>query len=296
MVVESVSAVASTLNTGTVTLVKPAGLTAGELLIATLSSFSGDGSNDASTIETRSGWTVVQSTKHASGIINNIQYKVADSGDVAASDFVFTSNIAGGSGNTLVGQIIRASGQNTSTFLGASGVYTNTSANSASFVGTLTSYATPADGALVVAQISTEWSSGGTQRSFTSQAVSGASLTEGYDLSSNDGSGGIAASSAYGIQATAAAISEWTATINVSSNEHFGQIAIFLPPVNASATNTLVETDTTTFTQAGTNDGIIGNVLTETDAFGFTQTGRGLSPQPWVDQTKTSGTWTDQTK
>jgi hypothetical protein len=297
MVVESVSAVA-TSTTVNLTIVKPVGLAVGDLMVATISFYSAGNTTNLLSIQTRSGWTQVVNRKPDTQLGHNIQYKIAESSDVAASAFSFIANISGSDGDQLVGQLIRASGQNTLNPKGVSSSYSNTGADSATFAANPTSYTPGADGALVVALMSGVWEVGGSFRTVSSPTLtSGATMTEGYDVGATDSSGGAVTSSAYGIQTTDAAITAYGATFTFATDDHHGEIVVFLPPVNQSGTNTLVETTTTTFTQAGTCDTIGGtNVLTEGTGVTLTQTGVGTSPTQWTNEAKPSTTWVNETK
>jgi len=70
-------------DTGSLVLTKPAGLAVGDLMVAVL--FRSDGN----TFTTKSGWTLIHNIDPTSIPVTNVQYKFADSSDVAASDFEF---------------------------------------------------------------------------------------------------------------------------------------------------------------------------------------------------------------
>jgi len=292
IVVESVSAVVSVSAAATVTITKPTGLAVGDLMIATLSAFAGDGSGSGD-INLKSVWTAASTTTFLPELANSIQYKIADSADVAASNFAFTKST---STDNFSGQLIRASGHNTLNPLGFADTYVNDTAESATFAGTLDSYTPGSDGALVVIQVNGVWSTGSTARTVSDYTTSGVTHTEGIDTYTSDGSGGAFVASAYGIQTTAAAITTYGATISTSTPDHYGQIAIFIPPVNASGTNTLVTTTSTTSTQSGTNDGIVGNTLATATSEAFTQSGTGTSPTTWTNESKNTSTWANEEK
>jgi len=289
LVVESVSATATASST-TVTVTKPAGLVVGELIVAILSSYGTPNDNNGS-FNTLSGWSKAVGGNYGNEIGQSIQYKLAASGDVAASNFTFTHT----NSKDLVGKIIRVSGNNVLTG-GLAATDGQTGGNTgATFDGTLTAFTPPVDGALVIMQVGGSDTSG-SARTVGSYTVAGTSFTEAYDESvSGSEYGGAAA--AYGIQGTAAEISTYKATFSIQPDDFFGQLAVFYPPVNASGSNTLAETTTTTFTQAGTCDTIGGtNVLTEGTGVTLTQTGVGTSPTQWTNEVKPSTTWVNETK
>ena len=103
-VVESVSSVSRFLSSsGTVTVTKPTGVEVGDLLIA-CHSFYETGSSES--IITLSGWTQIASS-YNSFIQIASYYKIADAGDVSASDYTWSST--GGADNWSVG-MLRISG------------------------------------------------------------------------------------------------------------------------------------------------------------------------------------------
>lgn len=88
-----------------VTVTKPTSLAEGDLMIAGIVSEYGGAGN--ASVNTPSGWTKVGDVDVSTNDVNlAVFYKIADSSDVAASNFTFTS-AGSGSGQTL-GAIIRA--------------------------------------------------------------------------------------------------------------------------------------------------------------------------------------------
>ncbi len=83
------------------TITKPTGLSVGDLMIAVVYGETG-------TITQKSGWTEVSQANNQ--ITYSVQYRVADSADVAASNFVFNCGASGVSG----GMIARVTGASTS--------------------------------------------------------------------------------------------------------------------------------------------------------------------------------------
>jgi len=294
MVVESVSAVATSNDTTTVVVTAPTGITVGDLLVCFLSSYSGG--SYASSILLKSGWSSAGSNEWQTRLKQSIQFRVADSSDAAASTFTFTRD---NDSERFSGYMIRTSGQNASVPLGYVDTYSSGTINSASFSATVDAYTPNTDGALVVINYAgfTDSGSGGFP-TFSSYAGIPNTTLVGIQTSGSSGaSTAVAGASVYGIQSTDSEITGFTATLNRGLENHYGQIAVFLPPVNQSGTNTLVETTTTTFTQAGTCDTIGGtNVLTEGTGVTLTQTGVGTSPTQWTNEAKPSTTWVNETK
>jgi len=295
MVVESVSAVATASDTTTVVVTAPTGIIVGDLLVCFLTAYSGTGTG-ASSISLKSGWSSAGSNEWQTRLIQSIQYRVADSSDAAASTFTFTGDAES---PRFSGYMIRTSGQNASVPLGYVDTYSSGTINSASFSATVDAYTPNTDGALVVINYAGFSNSGsGGSATFSGYAgVQNTTLAGTLTASVSGGSTVIAGSSAYGIQSTDSEITGFTATLSRAIPNHYGQIAVFLPPVNQSGTNTLVETTTTTFTQAGTCDTIGGtNVLTEGTGVTLAQTGKGTSPTQWTNEAKPSTTWTNEQK
>jgi len=291
IVVESVSAVA-TARSSNLTVTKPTGVVVGNLLVAVLVSVdSGAGTNNG-TWSILSTWNDTTSANLGSRAGFSIQYRIATSADVSASNYTFASSQS----ENLRGYMLRCSGNNIAgNPLGTTGQEAEKDVVSATFTGNLTSYTPAENGALVIMQV--VGSSGGPRNATVSgYTVPNVSFTEGDDSSHGDGSPALVQASAYGIQSTAAAITTYVATFSSSYDDHFGQFVLFLPPVNATGTNVLTETNTTTFTQAGTCDTIGENTLLETDTTMFAQNGTGTSPTQWTNEAKPSTTWVNETK
>jgi len=291
IVVESVSTLA-TGSGASITITKPTGLQVGDLMVANIGAHN---TNDIETtsVSTKSGWSNALGANYATRVCFSVQYRIAEAADVGASNFTF--DLSNANMGVIRGSILRCSGAGTLNPVGATDSETQTGINSETFTGSLTAYTPGANGALVIMQVGL-YNTGGGGVTVSDYTASGVSFAELYDVSSGS-SNTSAIASAYGIQTTAAALSTYSATIAQEVNNLYGQFVVILPPVNASASNTLVTTTSLSFAQSGTCDTIGGtNALTETDTTLFAQGGRGTSPDVWVDQTKTSGTWTDQTK
>lgn len=97
------ASVQSTGATGTnVTITKPTSLAVGDLMVAHLYKQA----SSSPTIDTLSGWTSLLNTANGNSR-TSVQYKIADSGDVAASNFTFTG---GGTDAFMSGAIWRITG------------------------------------------------------------------------------------------------------------------------------------------------------------------------------------------
>jgi hypothetical protein len=123
-------------GTGTLTITKPSGLAVGDGMVAQIYAFLNAASGGAvPSFNTPTGWTIV-STAQTDSTLNQGQCvfaKVADSADVAATNFTFT--VTGSSGTPVTrGAIIRTSGNDTTSAFdqGNSGKTTATTALSSS--------------------------------------------------------------------------------------------------------------------------------------------------------------------
>jgi len=275
IVVETVSAVA-TATSSNLTITKPTGVAVGELLVAVLFAANADlasiaGDNWA----ILAGWTEAQGgfIDAGSNGAYSIQYKVATSAEVAASNFTFSF----GDSETLRGYIVRASGNiAVGEPLGA----------------IATSYTPVPDGALVFTQFFTYSITSPIPGVISGYTAPGVTFVEGDQSTYGDGTPGARQASAYGIQTTAEEIDSFSATGGGN-----GKITIFLPPVNASGSNTLATTTATAFAQAGTCDTIGGtNILAEATGVTLAQTGKETSPAQWTNEAKPSTTWVNETK
>ena len=146
IVVESVSSASNTTVSHTsLVITKPTGLAIGDLMIAVVESYGGTDIR----ISTIAGWTSVQTTVDASANINTaiIQYKIADSGDVAASDFTF--NLTGDVGSLTGGSILRVTGHAVGSIVAASETDQDSGASSSTLSFVASSSATT-DGSLIL--------------------------------------------------------------------------------------------------------------------------------------------------
>lgn len=108
--IASKSGVARNATASSVTITKPASLAVGDLMIAHLAR--SDNDTTARAWATLAGWTLIDGGDDndggSSGYSYSAQYKVADSGDVAASNFTFS--LSSGTSDELAGHICRLTG------------------------------------------------------------------------------------------------------------------------------------------------------------------------------------------
>ena len=275
-------------NSTTVAITKPSGVTSGELMVAILSVQA----IGVSTIATLSGWTsaVNQTSTRTGGV--SIQYKVA--GDSEPANYTFTASAAG----EFSGAIVRLSGNAPSDFLVGTDGYTANSVNSATISDTAS--ITPVyDGSFVIMNFVGR----GASSDFTTRTIDGynttpaITFTELYDVS-EPGSNPRQAGAAYGIQTTAAEITQYGAEFSVSRADHLASIAVFHPPTSFTGSNNVTSTTTTTFSPSDVLVDVNGvtNTLTETTSETFAQSGRGEAPQQWSNEAKPSTTWNNEPK
>ena len=294
IVVETVSAVVIETAATTITLVKPTGLVVGNLMVAILGGYGATAGVHTGVFSTLATWTSAVGGNFLDNVSQSVQFKVATAGDVAAADFTFTNT---STSPRLTGILLRCSGNNTvEGGLGTTDQETDSNVDVAAFTGSLSAYTPPVAGALVIFQLGRR-DPDSNFRTVSGYTVVNTTFTEAYDVERGGTSDVMGVAAAYGVQSTASSISTYTATFSAAVNDHFGQLAVFNPPVPASGSNTLATTNSAHFTQAGTCDTIGGaNVLTESTGVALPQGGIGANPTVWTPQVKTATTWTQETK
>lgn len=167
-------------------ITKPTGLAVGDLMIAHCSSISPSNSNPAD-YNTPTGWTSVNTTSSTNSSLTHsnmlrIFSKVADSSDVAASDFTFT--ISGGSNRNLGGAIYRISGFGPTTPVPTSNAASNSGTNDHDTSPlTLNATVTPSRASSLIMMLITASSDASAFGSYA-VATDDPTWTEGYDFNS----------------------------------------------------------------------------------------------------------------
>jgi hypothetical protein len=288
IVVESISTLGTATNTANVTVTAPTGIEVGDLLVLTLF-----GVNQGGTAQTptASGWTnaTTLNATDTSSTFYSIQYKVAISADTTATSYTFATT---GVARQIRAKILRLSGFAPSVLFGAASSKASTDSGT-TFSASPSSYTPISDGGFIITQVGGDAATSTTTSGYT---IPGVTPIETIDLYATFGGQKSVLASAYGIQTTATAVDSYAATFSQSTSNHRGQIAIFQAPKNVSVGNTLTTTTSTAFSQPVFAEATTQSILTTTTTEAFSQGGRGTSPDVWVDKTKTSGTWTDQTK
>jgi len=166
----STQAILATSNS--VTITKPTGLAVGDLMIAHIGKTA-----TSATIDTLSGWTSLLNDINGNFRMS-VQYKIADSSDVSASDFTFT-----GSGTTpyTSGAVYRISGQSVSTPLDTNSSLTTWSGTSADLSMGITQ--SRADNLLLILIGAGSGNQNTTNIASQAIATSNPTWTEDYDIS-----------------------------------------------------------------------------------------------------------------
>lgn len=259
-----------------VTITKPTGLAVGDLMVAIL------GWDASGSFPTMAGWTSIASGEDGGGASSGIgaYYKVADSGDVAASDFTATG-AAGGS--DTAGIIYRITGYNTVSPIAANSIGHATSSNSdtPSIAGVTTAYA---DSLLLVGF----YHSAAVTGSGYAVANNNPTWTEAFD--SNNGNETFA--SAYAAYAPAQATGNFSATFTAESDAVSCMLIAVSPRTDATGNPSLVSKTPTKFAPTG-SAGTFGTAgFASTDGAGFAPSGNVRYPTTWTVSEGGTDTWT----
>ena len=253
---------------GAITITKPTGLALDDLMVLVLS-FSIN-----NTVTTPSGWTVDTNTSTTWGGIDidvATFYKVADAGDVAASNFSF--DVADTTGD-LSGCIIRISGENTDNTIG------NSDIGSDSSTGTSRSHTlslTPAQSdSLLIAVMGIGNDTTTSSPSSTGSPIWTEVLDEGRASAAD------AVWVGYAPYPSQTEITNFSATTVASTTRSDVYMFEVRSRVDASGTNTLLSVSPTTFTQTGSAGATGTTTLLEVSPETFTQSGEGIAPTVWT--------------
>lgn len=271
------SSTSSAFNqTGSLVINKPSGLAVGDLLLAVITL------NDPN-VTRPAGWSRLLTSSSGAGNVNTIiDYIIATSTEVAASNFTWT----GVGGQVLGGGLARIDGHHSTNPLGVS-------AND----GTITATATPSfpitvtpndASSLFLFVIGTYDNSNSTITSSTYAIVtSNPTWTEAFDLPLNGGGGSswhTALASATRTQITATGNA--SATISKSCAQFAGIMIVVRPQITVTASETGSTTDS------------LSKILTKNvlEVESVVDTAIATKSKIWTNQTKNPSTWTNQTK
>lgn len=276
-------------NGNSLTITKPTGLAVGDVMVSHLSAVI-TGSANADGWNTPSGWTLLLNTD-SSGNANSsagmyVFYKVADSGDVAASNFSFVKN--GNNSTRVVGSLYRVSGVAVvtgtiaTTNTDSTPTFTNTitpNANSLLLFLTTVSEPSPVSGSVSGFAITTD----------------NPSWTEVYDSTSLVTDGGLHGG-AYASRSQATATGDSTCTYVTVQQNSIGAIVALAPVVNATASVAVAEATFSAPTISGTGTAVSSPAVATLTFTAPTITA--VAPTPdWTNQSKSSSdTWTNTSK
>jgi hypothetical protein len=213
-------------QTATIVITKPTGLALDDLMVALIFCSTQD-------IDILSGWTELVD-QDAAGGFSSLQYKIADSGDVAASNFTFTP----ASTAYIAGSILRIDGHAPTALFSDSETEADT--NSATQYDWGVTLDPITNGELVIVGGLGEQCTA--SASVTAPTINGTNPTWTEVLDNSVDEGGLNylnAYVAYAIQATATQITSFTATLTNTdaSTDGYGIIATLSPQINVTGTH-----------------------------------------------------------
>ena len=267
------------------TITKPTGLSVGDLLVAYITSISTSHSP-----QTPTNWSAQYAQQMING--NNNFYascftKVADSADVAASNFTFTTSVAvGGIGGTL----LRVSGVAPGNEIEGISVSNDTDGNTTASFST-SSTPRMADSLLLAAFA--KYDDGGSASGYASTPTK--TWTEivdiGFTVGGYDAQYCIASATA----GSTDTITNFQTTLSSNTVGVTGSLLRINAVVNATGTNALFSISPLISTQNGTAGAIGTNALFSISPNISTQSGSATAPTQWISESKPSTTWTSET-
>jgi hypothetical protein len=288
-VVES-STTATSASGSSIVLTKPSGLSVGDLMICHYAL-----SDATDTMSTLSGWTHEISNQSAGGtsVKTGLQWKVADSGDVAASNFTFSLT---GTSSIPTGALMRISGYIASDLLNDAAtlqgntqgpVYTNTR-TPLSTSALLLFFTTAADASPSLAPDVSSWAI----------VNNNPTWTQVYDIDGDSGGGTYCELSCASAQYTAGtATGNSSASISGSSTaDSYGMMVVISAPVSVSSSPSVLEITSSLNAPAITGDAnVTGEQLGVTVSVNAPTVS---TPTPdWTNGDKTSApSWTNPDK
>lgn len=286
IVVES-TASNSVAGSTTLTITKPTGLAVGDLLIANLGLYNG-------TYATPAGWTLEITQKTVGRVISTqVFYKVADSSDVAASNFSFNSGV--GEDQFLAGSLMRVTGFNgldPMMSISDDDFYSGSQSITGSFTGTI---ATP-NNSLVIMLTGATRGSGDGVFNFNAYGVTGvtASFTETFDFGRSITSNSTVIGGAYANITTGGTITAWSTTVSTGRREWSSILLVLEAKQDATASNNFLEVQPATFQPVVTNTNTVSNALLEVSPTINETNALAMSKTQWQSPTKESTNWTNE--
>lgn len=256
-------------NTATLIITKPASVAVGDVLVAVM----GWQNGTSRSLSTLSGWTLLQNS--GSAVVGLAAFwKVADSGDVSASNYTWSF-----SGNTLYasGAILRINGTPVGSEIAASEIDVTTG-NSTSF--SFTTAVTPQTvTSLVISAFLANPTIGGVINVDSYTSNPSITFTERADL---PWTGALVFGIASGAHSGITQITQRTFTTSGNVNADILSVIVVLnDPQNASGTSALLSADADFFAPAGSAGTTGTTVLLSADADLFDVDGRGDVMPVW---------------
>lgn len=277
------SASNTTTNLGSIVITKPSGLIVGDQMVAALGSDETSGQ-----FNTPSGWTLISRASALTDKEAVIFFKVADSADVAASNFTFTHS--SGTAN-LKGGIMRVSGLDTVNIPEAEATAFSSANNTSYNFAVTETLRVPINLVVIVSSGENAVSSSG---GFTSHNTTpSATYTNLFDAT-NTGAGTVVRAD-YAVIDNDTTITNIAVTASVTQNELVTAFAAFRDLYPTTGTNATFNVRPAFFNQngsAGTNG---TNATFNTEPIFPSQSGKGTSPTQWTNETKPTTTWTNET-
>jgi len=280
----AVATTASNTITGntSLTITKPTGLAVGDGLVAVIYSYSTVGG--ITTINTPAGWEATQDVANSAASDNHrvaAFVKVADSSDVAASNFTFTTTDT----VNIYGVILRTTGSRTDDIYGVGASFSNDSAVSTSTYTGLS--VTPAqDTVLLVAAHAVAQNENWYDS--TSPVISGTNPTWTKQFNSN-------VDVFTAPVATTTEITSFSITnTGAGGSDTVGILFAIYGQQDASATLSLTSTTNTAITPAGSAGARTTVGLTTTTNTKLDPVGRASSPTKWTNEPDVTTTWTKE--
>lgn len=248
-------------NTTTVTITKPTGLAVGDLMVSVCGA-----EQSGVTITPPSGWDTIANQAQTNGRCM-ISYKVADSSDVAASNFVFTSSIG-----KILGIIYRITGADATHIQSTiSGTPSHNPYSNPAFV--------------MVVGCATDIA---TEHDFSAYSVSGGNsptMTERID-NGVTGADAVSIGVADGLYASLSTITGYSVTIGGSPDDKDTFLVTIPGVTNATGTAALHSADADFFAPTASSGTTGTHTLLSADADFFSTSGESVMPTVWTTVTK----------
>lgn len=262
-------------SSSSIVLTKPTGLAVGDLMIVHIGVGSG-------TVTTLAGWTLVNTTTLTAETTKSYVFsKIADSTDVAASNFTFSY-----SGTlTGAGAILRIDGHSAGAPVYTSASDDDTNATPPTFTNTVTPVAT--NSALLMLGVAQQVDSATTISGYA-VVTSTPTFTEVYDFTNSGGTGSsFLLCGAYGIRTAVTATGNSTWNYSAGTNPDAICHMLVIAP---SKDFTILDTVTITDSFLATLGILITDIITLSDTFTSTIS------RLWTKLSRNIKTWTNQNK